>query len=73
MAGVDEFDVAYDLRTIEGLKIFLKHHSDLYYNGQAEISDDEYDLRFRYLQRLERRHPETVTPESPTQTVGAKV
>ncbi len=34
------------------------------------ISDAEYDALFRRLEALEQEHPEFVTPESPTQTVG---
>lgn len=34
------------------------------------ISDAEYDALFRRLVALEDEHPEFVTPESPTQTVG---
>ncbi|MBW3613208.1 MAG: NAD-dependent DNA ligase LigA [Chloroflexi bacterium] len=37
------------------------------------ISDREYDLRFRELVDLETAHPELVTPDSPTQRVGAPV
>ena len=37
------------------------------------ISDREYDLRFRELVELEAAHPELVTPDSPTQRVGAPV
>ena len=67
------FSKEHDLQTMEGLKVFIRHHNNLYYNGEAEISDEEYDLYFRYLQRLEFKYPETVNSESPTQTVGAKV
>ena len=35
------------------------------------IADEAYDARMRELQRLEAKHPELVTPESPTQRVGA--
>lgn len=74
LQGKDEpFSREHDLITMEGLKAFIRHHNNLYYNGDAEISDEEYDLYFRYLQRLERKYPDTVTAESPTQTVGAKV
>jgi len=34
------------------------------------LSDAEYDEYLRELQRLEERHPELVTPDSPTQRVG---
>ncbi len=35
------------------------------------ISDESYDALMRELQGLEAKHPELVTPESPTQRVGA--
>jgi DNA ligase (NAD+) len=37
------------------------------------ISDREYDLLFRELVDLEAAHPELITPDSPTQRVGAPV
>jgi DNA ligase (NAD+) len=37
-----------------------------------EISDAAYDTLFDRLVELERRYPETVTPDSPTQKVGAE-
>ncbi|HEY6608398.1 MAG TPA: NAD-dependent DNA ligase LigA [Candidatus Limnocylindria bacterium] len=37
------------------------------------ISDREYDLLFRELNELEATHPHLVTPDSPTQRVGAPV
>ena len=37
------------------------------------ISDREYDRRFRELVDLEAAHPDLVTPDSPTQRVGAPV
>jgi len=38
---------------------------------QPTISDEAYDALMRELQSLEEAHPELVTPESPTQRVGA--
>jgi DNA ligase (NAD+) len=38
---------------------------------QPNISDESYDALMRELQDLEAKHPELVTPESPTQRVGA--
>ena len=35
------------------------------------ISDAEYDRRLRELQQLEAANPELITPDSPTQRVGA--
>ena len=37
------------------------------------ISDRQYDLLFRELTQLEAAHPELVTPDSPTQRVGAPI
>lgn len=49
----------------------IRHHRDLYYNGQPELMDHEFDQLFRQLQQLEKEHPELVGPSSPTQEVGA--
>jgi DNA ligase (NAD+) len=38
---------------------------------QPEATDAEYDALIRELRELEAAHPELVTPESPTQRVGA--
>lgn len=49
----------------------LRHHAYRYYVlDDPEIGDDEYDALFDELRRLEAAHPELVTPDSPTQTVG---
>jgi len=50
----------------------LAHHNYLYYVlDQPEIPDAEYDRLLRELQDIEAQHPELVTPDSPTQRVGA--
>jgi DNA ligase (NAD+) len=38
---------------------------------EPEISDDEYDRLFDELKTLEEEHPDLITPDSPTQRVGA--
>ncbi|NOT31197.1 MAG: NAD-dependent DNA ligase LigA [Planctomycetes bacterium] len=54
------------------LRAELQRHDRLYYiESRTEISDAEYDELFRRLKELEQRHPELVTPDSPTQRVGA--
>lgn len=54
------------------LHSLLQYHNRRYYQLDApEISDAEYDALFQELQRLEATHPGLVTPESPTQRVGA--
>ena len=56
----------------EWLRRELHHHNYRYYVlDSPEISDAEYDRMLRELQELEARHPELVTPDSPTQRVGA--
>ena len=59
-------------REIESLRAQIRRADDLYYNhGRPELTDAEYDGLFRKLQALEAAHPELVTPDSPTQRVGA--
>src|SRR5512132_3800106 len=38
---------------------------------EPTIADEAYDALMRELRQLEEKHPELVTPESPTQRVGA--
>ncbi|MBI3681374.1 MAG: NAD-dependent DNA ligase LigA [Acidobacteria bacterium] len=55
------------------LRAELRRHEYLYYVlDQPEISDDEYDRMMRGLRELEQKHPELITPDSPTQRVGGK-
>ncbi len=59
---------------IEELKKTLEYHSNRYYNmDDPEISDYEYDSMMQELKKLEKEHPELVTPDSPTQRVGGTV
>src|SRR4029434_9549987 len=54
------------------LRRALAHHDYRYHVlDDPEISDAEYDALFRRLQALEAAHPDLVTPDSPTQRVGA--
>src|SRR5271166_2018452 len=58
---------------IQNLREDLRRHERLYYVlDQPEISDAEYDALMRELRDLESRHPELLTPDSPTQRVGGK-
>jgi len=59
-------------RRIEQLRRRIEHHSNQYYVlDSPEISDAEYDRLVRELRALEERFPDLVTPDSPTQRVGA--
>ena len=57
---------------IEKLKTEINHHNYRYYVlDSPEISDAEYDELMRELQELEAEYPRFLTPDSPTQRVGA--
>lgn len=61
-------------KRIDELKKEIKRHNRLYYTaGKPEISDAKYDEMMKELKGLEKKHPECVSPDSPTQTVGAPV
>ena len=60
------------VKRVEQLRRLINYHNYRYYVlAQPEISDEEYDMLFRELKRLEEQYPELVTPDSPTQRVGA--
>jgi len=62
-----------DMQRIAHLRSLIAHHGYLYYTLDApEISDAEYDALMRELETLEARHPEAITPDSPTQRVGSE-
>jgi DNA ligase (NAD+) len=50
----------------------LGHHNRLYYVlDEPEVGDDVYDELLNELRAIEVEHPELLTPDSPTQRVGA--
>jgi DNA ligase (NAD+) len=58
---------------IEELRQEIRRHDYLYYVlDRPEISDAEYDRLYRELAALEQTHPELITPDSPTQSVGGR-
>ncbi len=57
----------------EELRREIGRHNELYYVADdPEIADDEYDALLDELRAIERESPELVTPDSPTQRVGAE-
>ncbi|MEY2625749.1 MAG: NAD-dependent ligase LigA [Pseudomonadota bacterium] len=57
---------------VAALRREIEHHNYRYYIlDDPEISDSEWDRLLQELQGLEQRYPELVTPDSPTQRVGA--
>lgn len=60
-------------KRIEELRKEIRRHNYLYYVlNKPEISDAEYDRLMNELKELESKFPELITPDSPTQRVGAE-
>ena len=58
---------------IAALRQEIEEHDRRYYvEARPTISDATYDSLFRELRELEGKHPEFLTPDSPTQRVGGK-
>jgi DNA ligase (NAD+) len=65
-------DVNKVKQRIAELRETINHHNYRYYVlDSPEISDAEYDELMKELRQLEADHPELVTPDSPTQRIGA--
>jgi DNA ligase (NAD+) len=60
-------------KQIEALRDEIRGHDELYYvQDNPEITDVEYDDLLSRLKALEEKHPELITPDSPTQRVGGR-
>src|ERR671918_2404369 len=56
----------------EELREAINYHSYRYHAlDDPEIADAEYDALIKELMVIEEAHPDLVTPDSPTQRVGA--
>jgi len=65
-------DLAKIKKRVEELRSEINEHNYRYYVLDAPvISDAQYDKLLRELQQLEQQHPNLITPDSPTQRVGA--
>ena len=61
-----------DRKRLDQLRKDITHHNYRYYVlDDPVISDGEYDGLMRELREMEEKYPELVTPDSPTQRVGA--
>jgi len=59
-------------KRLDELRNQVNHHLYRYHVlDEPEISDAEYDRLFDELKALEEGHPDLITPDSPTQRVGA--
>jgi DNA ligase (NAD+) len=57
---------------VNELRDLVRYHRKRYFqDDEPEISDVEFDELYRELEGLEAEFPELVTPDSPTQQVGA--
>ena len=59
-------------KRIQELRESINYHNYRYYVlDDPEISDSDYDRLFRELEELEKKYSYLITPDSPTQRVGA--
>lgn len=59
------------LKKIKELReLITKHEYKYYVLAQPSISDKEYDMLMKELEKLEEENPNLITPDSPTQRVG---
>lgn len=62
------------VKRVEQLRQEIAEHNHRYYVlNDPSVSDRHYDQLLRELEQLELAHPELVSPDSPTQRVGAKL
>ena len=67
-----DFETAKKLA--EELREVIRYHDYKYYvQANPVISDYDYDRLFRALKELERKYPQLITPDSPTQRVASEI
>ncbi len=68
MATTDEITAVEErMRDLEEL---VRRHSLLYYAGEPEISDPEFDALWNELRTLEAEHPGLKSPDTPTERIS---
>jgi len=71
MHDAEQAELATAKLRVEELRARIEHANYRYYVLDApEISDGEFDELLRELRALEEKHPDLLTPDSPTQRVG---
>jgi DNA ligase (NAD+) len=71
MHDAAEAELAEARRRVDELRAQIEHHNYRYHVLDApEIADADYDRLMRELDGLEKKHPELLSPDSPTQRVG---
>lgn len=60
-------------KEIDNLREEIRKHNKYYYiDNNPKISDFEYDILLKRLEELEKKHPEYISTDSPTQRVGGE-
>ncbi|MEX1021646.1 MAG: NAD-dependent DNA ligase LigA [Dehalococcoidia bacterium] len=58
---------------VDALRTAIRYHDYRYHVlAEPEIGDSQYDALMRELRAIEERHPDLISPESPTQRVGGE-
>ncbi len=58
-------------KAVQLVQSLQEHNYRYYVLDDPTVTDETYDNMFRQLQELEAQYPELITPDSPTQRVGA--
>ena len=58
-------------RASELRELLARHNYRYHVLDDPEVSDAEYDRLLRELRQIEEENPDLITPDSPTQRVGA--
>ncbi len=70
---MDDTRAMSERERLEELREQIRYHDHRYHVlDDPELSDARYDALYRELVELERRHPDWVTPDSPSQRVGGE-
>ena len=54
-------------------KKIIEHNENYHTHDDPKITDEEYDLLYKELKKLEADNPEMISQESPTQRVGSRL
>ncbi|NPA32236.1 MAG: DNA ligase (NAD(+)) LigA [Aquificae bacterium] len=61
-------------KLVKELRDVIRYHDYKYYvQASPVITDYDYDRLFRALKELERKYPDLITPDSPTQRVASEI
>ncbi len=67
-------DIKTAMERAEELRKKISYYAEKYYTEDtSEISDYDYDMLYRELEKLEEEFPQIITLDSPTQKVGGEI